>query len=116
MSLLDDFARTCTLLEKTRTSDGEGGYYTTWTDGTTFENYQALNTSNEAIAAEQQGANRTYYALVNQAVPIEYYDYFRDETTGDTYRVTTHPEDKVSPGSATFNLKYFEAIRSNLPT
>lgn len=115
MSLLDDFARTCTLLEKTRTSDGEGGYTTTWTDGITFENYQALNTSSEMIVAEQQGANRTYYALVKQDVPIEYYDYFRDEN-GDTYRVATHPTDKQSPASASFSLKYFEAVRSNLPT
>lgn len=111
MSLLDDFARSCTLLEKTRKADGEGGYITEWTDGVEFENYQALDTSMEARIAEKEGVTSTYSALVNQAVPIVYNDYFRDETTGETYRVTSDPTDKVSPKSASFSLKYFTAER-----
>lgn len=116
MSLLDDFARTCTLLEKSRQADGEGGYTTTWVDGAEFQNYQALDTSMEARIAEKDGVTSTYSALVDQAVPIEYNDYFRDETTGETYRVTSDPTDKASPKSASFSLKFFTAERKVPPT
>ena len=51
MSLLDDFARPCVLLEKTRQPDGEGGYTVEWTDGAGFQNYQALDTTMEARIA-----------------------------------------------------------------
>lgn len=44
MSLLDDFARTCILLEKKRVPDGAGGYIVEWTEGAEFTNYQALDT------------------------------------------------------------------------
>lgn len=116
MSLLDDFARPCVLLEKTRKPDGEGGYTVEWTDGAEFMNYQALDTSMEARRAEKEGVTSLYSALVDKAVPIEYNDYFRDETTGDTYRVTSEPSDKGSPKSASFSLKYFTAEKRALPS
>ena len=34
--LLDDFGKICVFKEKTRTPDGEGGYYIDWTDGAEF--------------------------------------------------------------------------------
>lgn len=116
MSLLDDFARPCVLLEKTRTPDGEGGYIVEWTDGAAFTNYQALDTSMEARRAEKEGVTSLYSALVNKNVPIEYNDYFRDTTTGETYRVTSNPEEKQAPKSASFDLKYFTAERKVPPT
>ena len=78
MSLLDDFARPCVLLEKSRTPDGA--------------------------------------VLVQKAVPIDYNDFFRDKTTGETYRVTSEPKDKQTPKSASFALKYFTAEKKALPT
>ena len=48
MSLLDDFARPCVLLDKSRVPDGAGGFETTWVEGVEFSNYQALDTSMEA--------------------------------------------------------------------
>lgn len=115
MSLLDDFSRTCVLLEKARTSDGAGGFYVVWKDGVEFKNYQALDTSMEARRAEKEGVTSVYSALVGQAVPIEYGDYFRDTETGETYRVTSNPEDKQAPRTASFPLKYFTAERKALP-
>lgn len=115
MSLLDEFASTCVLLEKKRTSDGEGGYTVEWTDGVEFTNYQALDTSMEARRAEKEGVTSVYSALVRKDVPIEYGDYFRDGGTGNTYRVTSNPEDKQAPRSASFDLKYFTAERKELP-
>ena len=105
MSLLDDFARTCVLLEKTRKPDGEGGYIVEWADGAVFTNYQALDTSMEARRAEKEGVTSLYSVLVDKAVPIEYNDYFRDETTGETYRVTSNPEEKMAPRSSTRTVR-----------
>lgn len=116
MSLLDDFARTCVVMEKNRQPDGESGYITTWSEGLEFTNYQALDTSMQARIAEKQGVTSVYSALVRSDLPIEYNDYFKDKTTGLTYRVTSNPEDKVAPKSASFELKYFTAERKELPT
>ena len=116
MSLLDDFARDCVLMTKTVTADGAGGYDVTWTEGASFANYQALNTSAEAQIAERQGMTSIYEALVIKSLPISYNDVFKDTSTGLTYRVTSCPEDKEAPSSSTFDLKYFTAERWDLTT
>lgn len=115
MSLLDDFARTCVLMEKRRVPDGAGGYIVEWTEDAEFTNYQALDTSMEARVAEKEGVTSLYSALVRADLPIEYNDYFRDKTTGLTYRVTSNPEEKTAPKSASFSLKSFTAERKELP-
>lgn len=117
MSLLDDFSRDCVLIEKKRVPDDEGGYYVEWVDGAAFKNYQALDTSMEARRAEKEGVTSLYSALVDKSVPIEYNDYFRDKTTGLTYRVTSNPEERQAPksaGSMIRALKFFTAERKEL--
>ena len=108
MSLLDDFARPCILLEKKRVPSDEGGWVTEWTEGAEFTNYQDLNSSMEGVTS-------LCSALVDKAVPIEYNDYFKDKGTGETYRVTSNPEEKQAPKSASFSLKYFTAERKAVP-
>ena len=115
MSLLDDFAIPCVIMEKTRIPDGEGGQILQWSEGAVFINHQALDTSMEARRAEKEGVTSLYLALVQKTVPIEYNDYFKDKATGFTYRVTSNPEEKKSPGSASFDLKCFTAERKELP-
>mgnify|MGYP006934502799 FL=1 len=115
MSLLDDFSRKCVLLQKSPIPDGAGGYVGTWSDGIEFENYQALETSMEARRAEKEGVTSIYTALVDKNIPIRYGDYFRDIATGATFRVTSNPEEKQAPKSASFSLKYFTAERKDAP-
>lgn len=119
MSLLDDFASKCVLMEKARTPDGESGYITVWKEGAEFKNYFVMDSSLEARRAEQEGVTSLYSALVDKSVPIEYNDYFRDKTTGLTYRVTSNPEEKQAPksaGSVIRALKFFAAERKELPS
>lgn len=116
MSLLDQFSRKCVIMEKPRKPDGEGGYVTTWAEGAEFVNHQALNTSTEAQIAERQGVSSIYEALVQSDLPVEYGDYFKDKESGNIYRLTSRPEEKVAPKSASFALKYFTAERTELPT
>lgn len=115
MSLLNDFARPCVLMETTRVPDGEGGYTLDWTEGATFQNYQALDTSMDARRAEKEGVTSMYSALVDKSLTIQYGDYFKDLKTGLTYRVTSNPGEKEAPQSASFALKYFSAERRELP-
>lgn len=70
----------------------------------------------EARRAEKEGVTSVYSALVEKSVPIEYNDYFRDEETTQTYRVTSDPTEKETPRSSTLSLKYFTAERKALPT
>lgn len=116
MSLLDSYARSCTIIEKKRVSDGEGGWEVQWSDGAEFTNYSALDTSMEARLAEKEGVTSKYSVLVNTAVPIDEFDYFRDNETGLTYRVTSIPEEKQAPKTASFSLKFFTAERKELPS
>ena len=118
MSLLDDFGAECVLLERKRTPDGEGGFTTVWSDGITFLNYSALDSSMQARVAEAQGVSSVYTVLVGKDVPIEYGDYYRDAQTGATYRVTSNPAEKQAPRSASpllSGLKSFTAERKDLP-
>ena len=105
-------------MEKKRTPDGAGGYIVAWTEGAEFLNYQALDTSMEARRAEKEGVTSVYSALVNKTVPIEYNDYFRDTSAGNTDRVTSNPEERAAPRSAgptVRALKFFTAERKELP-
>lgn len=111
MSLLNDFAVPCVLMEKKRVKDGEGGWITTWTEGEEFLNYQYRDTSMEARRAEQEGLTSVYSAMVARDFPIDYGDAFKDTNTGITYRVTSNPDEKKAPKSSTFDLKFFTAER-----
>ena len=116
MSLLDDFTHACVVMEKTQRQDSAGGLILEWTEGAEFVLYQALDTSMEARRAEKEGVTSVYSALVPSDFPIQYNDYFKDKATGLTYRVTSNPDEKAAPKSASFALKYFTAERKELPT
>ena len=51
MSLLDDFSRSCIIMDKLTKPDGEGGYSTEWREGAEFSNYVAFDSSLEARQA-----------------------------------------------------------------
>lgn len=114
--LLDDYAHDCTILVPERVMSDEGGWKTEYVDGEAFVNHQALDTSTEARRAEQEGVTSLYSGLIDQGVGLNYGDYFRDGVTGLTYRVTSIPDEKQSPASASFSLKYFTAERKEAPT
>lgn len=82
MSLLDDFARACVLMEKKRVSDGAGGYIVEWTEGAEFTNYQDLNSSMEARRAEKEGVTSLYSALVTRLYPLSTTTYSRTRPPG----------------------------------
>ena len=52
MSLVDNFKVPCTLLERSRVPDGEGGWTTGWADGPKFQAAIVRNSSLAARVAE----------------------------------------------------------------
>ena len=121
MSLLDDFSHSCIIMDKLTKPDGEGGYATEWREGAEFANYVALDSSLEARQAEAQGVTSVYAGIVRKDVPIEYGSVYKDVMTGAYFRVTSRPEEKQAPASASpmlQNLKSFtaERLREGLPT
>lgn len=118
MSLLDSFGALCVLMDRTRKPDGEGGYITAWADGIKFVNYSALDSTMQARVAEAQGVSSVYTVLVQKDLPIEYGDYYRDEKTGKTYRVTSDPAEKQAPDAASAAIRVFKSFtaeRKELP-
>ncbi len=121
MSLLDDFSHSCIIMDKRTKPDGEGGYATEWSEGAEFANYVALDSSLEARQAEAQGVTSVYTGIVRKDVPIEYGSVYKDVMTGTYFRVTSRPEEKQAPASASpmlNSLKSFTAERlwGGLPT
>lgn len=116
MSLLEEYAQTFILMEKRRESDGAGGFLTAWYEGLEFTAYEDRDTSLEMQLAEKQGITSVFSVMVDRELPIIYDDYYKDKATGLTYRVTSNPADKKSPGSSSIGMKYFQAERKDLPT
>lgn len=115
MSLLNDYAHPCVLLEETRVPDGAGGWETTWKEGAEFQSHQVLDASLEARRAEREGVTSIYTVLVDRAVPIHYNDCFQDKATGQTYRITSDPAEKQAPKSSALPFQFFTAERRELP-
>lgn len=107
--LMNDFAEECTLLEKTRTPDGEGGWITTWVDGMAFLAAITYNTSIEARVAEAEGMKATYTVTTDKGTKLDYLDVFRRERDGQIFRVTSQGDDKQTPDRASFQVSQVAA-------
>lgn len=119
MSLLKARERQCVILVENRVSDKAGGETVTWTEGETFVNRPALDTSKETRKAEKLGDSGAYSGMIDAEVGLHYGDIFRDTVSGETFRVTSRPEDKQAPSCASPLLrgkKSFTAERVELPS
>ena len=104
MSLLDDYMTPCTLLEKRRTPDGEGGWTTTWVDGAGFEAAIVLDNSTLARVAARDGVTNIYTVTTSRGFTLDFHDVFRRERDGQVFRVTSNSDDKMTPPSTTLDM------------
>ena len=109
MSLVDEFKVACTLLQKTRIPDGEGGWTTTWTDGPSFDAAIVLDSTLNARVAEKQGMTAVYTVTFDRGLDIGWHDAFRRDSDGQVFRVTSDPTDKQTPDRATFQFMQVSA-------
>jgi len=104
MSLIDEMMVPCVLLEKTRTSDGEGGFVTSYTEGAEFNAAIVQDTSMQARIAAKEGVTSTYTITTARSLKLDFHDVLRRKTDNKTFRVTSSNEDKHTPDSASFQI------------
>lgn len=109
MSLLDEFTNKCTMLDKKTTPDGYGGIKVTWEDGAEFDAAITFDSSLQARVAESQGVMNLYTVTTKKNVNLQYHDIFRRESDSKIFRVTSDGDDKVTPNSATLNMRQVTA-------
>lgn len=112
--MMADWATSCTLLEKTRIPDGEGGWDTSWSDGVKFDAAIAHASSIEARVAESEGMASTFTVWTEKGITLEFHDVFRRDSDGQVFRVTSQGGDEQSPDRATFDLQHVSAERWQL--
>lgn len=115
MSLVDEMMEPCVLMERTRVSDGEGGFVTTWKDGAEFQCAITLNSTMEARIAESQGVTSVYNITTKKNTILEYHDVIKRLSDGQTFRITSNGNDKVTIESSTLNLSRCTAEKWSIP-
>lgn len=109
MTLLAEAMETCIMLDKSTVADGYGGYVTVWSDGAEFKCAIVLDTSIEARTAEKAGVTSLYTVTTAKAMNLQYHDVFRRARDNKVFRVTSDGDDKITPDSATLDMRQVSA-------
>ena len=109
VGLMNDFVEDCTLIEKTRVPDGEGGWTVGWADGMDFQAAITYDTTLQARVAESEGMKATYTVTTEKTMPLDFHDVFRRKRDGQIFRVTSQGDDKKTPSSASFQVSQVAA-------
>lgn len=107
--LMNDFVEECTLIEKTRIPDGEGGWTTGWTDGMDFSAAITYDTTLQARVAESEGMKSTYTVTTEKGMTLDFHDVFRRKRDGQVFRVTSDGTDVQTPARASFQVSQVTA-------
>lgn len=107
MALFESFKVPCTLVEKTRVPDGEGGWSTRWTDSVKFKAAIVLDSSINARIAEQEGVTGVYTVTTDPNVTLDFHDAFRRDSDGQVFRVTKINDS--TPDVASFKFNQYQA-------
>lgn len=113
--LMNDFVEECTMLEKSKQPDGEGGWRNVWVDGASFSAAITYDTTLSARVAEQEGMKATYTVTTEKSMPLDFHDVFRRNRDGQVFRVTSQGDDKKTPQSASFQVSQVAAEEWELP-
>lgn len=115
MSLIDALKEPCTMIEKKRVPDGEGGFVTDWVDGYVFDAAITFNNSMEARLAEKDGVTSLYTVTTSKDVLLKYHDVFRRNRGRKVFRVTSDGDDVQTPKCASFQFAQVTAEEWTLP-
>ena len=114
--LVGNFMARCTMLEKKRIPDGQGGFKTGWADAGPFMAAVVKDNTLAARVAEKQGVTEVYTVTTPTGVGLEFHDVFRRDSDGATFRVTSNAIDSRPPDAATFAFEQVNAERWELTT
>lgn len=107
MTLIDSFKQPCTLMERVRTPDGEGGWITRWTEGPSFQAAIVLDSSISARRAEAEGVTGLYTVTTDRNVPMVFHDAFRRDSDSQVFRITKVNDS--TPDVASFQFNQYQA-------
>lgn len=107
MTLIDAFKTPCVLMERVRTSDGEGGWTTAWSEGVGFNAAIVLDSSINAKIAESQGVTGIYTITTDPNAELAFHDVVKRIKDGKTFRVTKINDSP--PNVATFDFNQYQA-------
>lgn len=113
--MLDEYRYDCTLLERVRVPDGQGGSTMGWTDGMTFEMVFERDASTQALIAEQQGFTRTYKGYVLKTMSLKFHDALRRNADGKVFRITDDGDDNRTPNTSGLDAQCVVMERWELP-
>lgn len=116
MGLVEEFMANCVMLDKHTVSDGIGGYKITYVEGAEFSAAITLDTSIQARVAEKQGVTALYTVTTSRALNLQYHDIFQRKSDNKVFRVTSDGDDKLTPPSATLDMRQVSAEEYELPT
>lgn len=114
MSLLSQAYEDVVMLEKTRISDGEGGFITEWTEGVQFQAAITFDSSMQGRIAEKQGVTSHYTITTNKSAKLEFHDVIRRLKDGKIFRITSDGDDVQTPKSASFQFLQVTAEEWNI--
>jgi hypothetical protein len=92
------------LMDKRREPDGVGGFITEWVESVIFQAAITFDTSMESRIAEKQGVSSRYTVTTPKSAKLEYHDVIKRKQDGKVFRITSDGDDKVTPGSASFQF------------
>lgn len=115
MSLLSEQMEPCILIDRQTQSDGYGGIKSVWVDGAEFKAACVLDSSMQARIAEKQGVTALYTVTTGRKINLQYNQYFRRIRDGKIFRVTSDGDDKLTPKSATLDMRQVGAEETELP-
>lgn len=110
MSLLSEaYEKVVMMIDKVTVSDGRGGFNTQWKDGAEFNAAIVFDSSMQSRVAEKQGVTALYTVTTNRSINLQYHDIFRRVRDGKIFRVTSDGDDKLTPPSATLDMRQVSA-------
>lgn len=114
MSLLSEAMENCIMMDKHTSSDGYGGYVTTYTPGAEFTAAIVRDTSLHARVAEKQGVKDIYTITTKKVLKLAFGDVFMRLSDGKYFKVTTNSDDRKTPESATLDMRQVNAEEYSL--
>ena len=106
---IQDFYETYTFIEKKSVPDGMGGFDIEYIEGADFVGNVSTDNSVEMRIAEKQGVTSIYTVTIPKNVPLEFSDVIKNKKTNKYYRITSDPEDMVTPKRSNMDFKQCQA-------
>lgn len=115
MSLLSEAYEPFVFVDKSRTTDGEGGYITVWTEGAEFLATADFATSSMQTIADALTERVNCTITTSKAVTLEPMDVIKRKSDGQYFRITSDGKNKKTPESASLDMRQSSAELWVLP-